>query len=220
MTNPFPQGQQLLVGANSNAGTFVGDNQEGENSSNVYMMISHIGIAMGACDHSESETSKAKYVPETTEPLHIERPSIESIPRIPKGSTKRSTINPNARAAQNYSIVEDMAQIPCAMLALEVFQSCPTQRSALLLEIGAIDPKNSLVLTFDMLNVKKRLPHHMAFQIKYRYQKTNIFQTVIDEGASTCVMSMSCWKANGSPSAVPSLTLLMTFVLGCVIFFP
>ncbi len=77
--------------------------------------------------------------------------------------------------------------------------------------IGAVDPTNSLVLTFDMLNVKKRLPHHMAFQIKSTYRKINIFRIIIDEGASTCVMSMSCWKAIGSPSAVPSPTVLTAF---------
>lgn len=75
----------------------------------------------------------------------------------------------------------------------------------------AVDPNNSLALTFDMHNVKKRLPHHMAFQIKSTYQKTSIFRTVIDEGASTCVMSMSCWKDIGSPSAIPSPTLLTAF---------
>ena len=77
--------------------------------------------------------------------------------------------------------------------------------------IGAVDSNNSLFLTFDMLNVKKRLPGHMAFRIKSTYQKINIFRTIIDEGASTCVMSMSCWKAIGSPSAVPSPTLLTAF---------
>ena len=77
--------------------------------------------------------------------------------------------------------------------------------------IGAVDPKNSLVLTFDMLNVKKRIPHHMAFQIKSTYQKTNIFRTIINEGASTCMMSMSCWKAIRSPSVFPSPTLLTAF---------
>ena len=97
------------------------------------------------------------------------------------------------------------------MSALEVLQSCPAQRSALLSAMGTVDPSNSLALTFDMSNVKKRLPHHMAFQIKSTYQKTNIFRTVVDEGASTCVMSMSCWKAIGSPSVVPSPTLLTAF---------
>ena len=72
-------------------------------------------------------------------------------------------------AAQNNSIVEDLAQIPCVVPALEVLQLCPAQRSALLSEIKVVDPKNSLVLTFDMVNVKKRLPHHMAFQLKSTY---------------------------------------------------
>ena len=51
----------------------------------------------------------------------------------------------------------------------------------------------------------------MAFKIKSTYRKINIFRTVIDEVASTCVMSMSCWKAIGSPSAIPSATLLNAF---------
>jgi hypothetical protein len=32
----------------------------------------------------------------------------------------------------------------------------------------------------------------------------NIFHTVVDEGASTCVMSLSCWKAIGQPKLSPS----------------
>ena len=101
---------------------------------------------------------------------------------MPKASTKRPTINPNARAAQNYSIVEDLAQSPCAMSALEVIQSCLAQCSAFLTVIGATNPKNSLLITFDMTNFKKRLPHHMAFHIKSSYRKCNIFRTVVDEG--------------------------------------
>ena len=62
-----------------------------------------------------------------------------------------------------------------------------------------------------MHNVKWIPPHYMDFQIKSTYRKTIIFQMVIDEGASTCVMSMSCWKAIGSPSVVPSPTLLIAF---------
>lgn len=65
------------------------------------------------------------------------------------GSEKCSTINPNVRETHNYSIVEYMAQSPCAMSALEVLQSCPAQRSALLTKIRAFDPKKSLVITFD-----------------------------------------------------------------------
>ena len=57
--------------------------------------------------------------------------------------------NPNARAAQNYSVVEDLAQAPCAMSTLEVLQSCPTQRKALLSSIGAIDPNDTGLIMFD-----------------------------------------------------------------------
>ena len=84
-------------------------------------------------------------------------------------------INPNARAAQNYSVVEDLAQSPCAMSTLEVLQSCPAQRSALLIDIGDVDPKNSLMITFDMSNFKKRLPHHMDFHIISSFRKFTIF---------------------------------------------
>ena len=38
-----------------------------------------------------------------------------------------------------------------------------------------------------------------------------IERAVVDEGASTCVMSLSCWKALGSPEMVPSNTLLTSF---------
>ena len=34
---------------------------------------------------------------------------------------------------------------------------------------------------------------------------------MINEGAPTCVMSISCWKALGSPKLVPSNTLLTAF---------
>jgi hypothetical protein len=39
----------------------------------------------------------------------------------------------------------------------------------------------------------------------------NIFRTVVDEGASTCVMLLACWKAIDQPILSPSPTLLTTF---------
>ena len=141
LTNPFPQGQQLVVDANQNPGASSGGTQEGDIPSNIFMMSAHADIATRSHDYGGEESSKAKDVIDATEPLHITKPTIESMPRMPKASSKRSTINPNARDGQNYLIVEDLAQIPCAMSALEVLQSCPAQRSALLTAIGAIDPK-------------------------------------------------------------------------------
>ena len=141
LTNPFPQGQQLVVSANQNPRASSGGTQEGEIPSNIYMMSAHVDVTTRSRDYGGQESSKAKDIPDATKPLHIMKPTVESIPRIPKAYSKRSIINPNARAAQNYSIVEDLAHSPCAMSALEVLQSCSAQRSALLTAIGAIDPK-------------------------------------------------------------------------------
>nr|KUM49932.1 hypothetical protein ABT39_MTgene3160 [Picea glauca]QHR89049.1 hypothetical protein Q903MT_gene3068 [Picea sitchensis] len=47
------------------------------------------------------------------------------------------------------------------MSALEVLQSCPTQRKALLLAIGG-----SSIITFDTDYSKPRLSHQIAFQIQ------------------------------------------------------
>jgi hypothetical protein len=44
-----------------------------------------------------------------------------------------------------------------------------------------------------------------------KYFTHNIFCTVVDEGASTCVMSLACWKVIGQPSLSHSPTLLMVF---------
>jgi hypothetical protein len=58
-------------------------------------------------------------------PLQIEKTLGETMKRIPKGAFKKASHNPNTRAAQNYFVVEDLSQTPCAMSALEVLQSCP-----------------------------------------------------------------------------------------------
>ena len=60
-------------------------------------------------------------------PLQIEGLVSDSILRPPKASIRRAMHNPNARATQNYGVVEDLAQAPCAMSILEVLQSCPAQ---------------------------------------------------------------------------------------------
>jgi hypothetical protein len=134
---------------------------------------------------------------------------------IPKGAFKKSSHNPNARAAHNYSVVEDLSQTPCTMSALEVFQSCPAQRKALLMTLGSTETCNPGTIMLDTTDLKPHLPYHVAFQIVVAHPtKTftwNIFCTVVDEGASTCVMSLSCWKAIGQPILSPSPTLLTAF---------
>jgi hypothetical protein len=107
--------------------------------------------------------------------------------------------------------VEDLAQAPSAMSALEVLQSCPAQRKALLKAIGGIDPTDTNLIVFDLDDHIPRLPPQLAFQIQVVVSDKNICRTVIDEGASTCVMSFACWKAIGSPPLNESQNTLKAF---------
>ena len=127
----------------------------------------------------------------------IEKPA-EIMPKIPKGFFKKTLHNPNGRAAENYFIFEYLAQTPCAMSTLEVSQICPTQQDALLAALGSMD-SSSLMEKFHLSDVKILLPYHVALSIDV-IRGGNIFgREFVDEGDSTCVMSLSCWKAFGSP---------------------
>ena len=129
----------------------------------------------------------------------------------PKSTFRKVVFNPNALATQFSNVVEDLAQEPCAMSTLEVLQSCPTQRKNLLTTLGALDPDNSNLIHFNVKNYNYRLPHKLAFQIIMNVVEKKVFRTVLDEGASTSVLSLSCWKAIGSPELMKSLTTLKSF---------
>jgi hypothetical protein len=49
------------------------------------------------------------------------------------------------------------------MLALEVLQSCPTQKKALLKDIGGIDPIDTNLIIFDLEYHIPRLRHQLSF---------------------------------------------------------
>jgi hypothetical protein len=83
-------------------------------------------------------------------PLQIKKPSFDSILHPPKSTIRKSTFNTSSRATQNYNIVEDLAQEPCAMSALEVLQHCPSQHRTLLAAIDTFDPESSNNLTFNL----------------------------------------------------------------------
>lgn len=55
-------------------------------------------------------------------------------------------------------------------------------------------------LVLDMEKCKPPLSHQLAFQVQIFLKGRGIHRTVIDEGASTCIMSASCWLALGSPT--------------------
>jgi hypothetical protein len=77
--------------------------------------------------------------------------------------------------------------------------------------IGGIDPTDTNLIVFDLDDHIPRLPPQLAFQIQVVVSDKNIFQTVIDEGASMCVMSFACWKAIGSPPLNESQNTLKAF---------
>jgi hypothetical protein len=57
----------------------------------------------------------------------ISHPNIETLLHIPRILLRRNFHNPQARAAHNYILVDDLAQYPIAMSVLEIIQTCPTQ---------------------------------------------------------------------------------------------
>ena len=114
--------------------------------------------------------------------------------RPPKSTLRKVVFNPNAQAAQFVNVVEDLAQAPCAMSTLEVLQSCPTQCKKLLTALGDLDPDHTNLIHFNVENYKSRIPHKIAFQTIMKVVGKKVFRTVIDEGASTSVLSLYFWK--------------------------
>ena len=86
------------------------------------------------------------------------------MPKILKGVFKKAFHNLNSRVASNYSVVEYLAQTPCAMSVLEVLQSCPAQQDSLLADLGSMD-SSSLMVKFNMSDVKMCLPYHVTLLV-------------------------------------------------------
>jgi hypothetical protein len=218
LTNPFQHGKNLTQASTSAEGGSQETFPPPNNSSvaNVYMVRGDALITTRAHDYSKpsaSEKGKEAEIPSLT--LQIEKMLGETMTRIPKGAFKKDSHNPNARATHNYSVVEDLSQTPCAMSALEVLQSCPAQRKALLIALVSTETCNPGTIMLDTTELKPHLPYHVAFHIVVAHPTKmftcNIFHIVVNEGALTCVMSLACWKAIGQPTLSPSPTLLTVF---------
>ena len=67
------------------------------------------------------------------------------------------------------------------------------------------------MIYFNVENYKSRLPYKLAFQIILKVVGKKVFRMVLDEGASTSVLSLTCWKSLGSPKLVTSPTTLKAF---------
>ena len=103
-----------------------------------------------------------------------------------------------SNAAHNYSIVNNLAQSPTAMSTLEVLQSCPKQQKSLLSALGVVDPADTCMMAFDLDKATPRIPSNVAFQIPISVQNITIHQCVIDEGASTCIISKNVCQKLGA----------------------
>jgi hypothetical protein len=160
----------------------------------------------------ESIPTSAKTNPTPTgPPLVIPRPSDEPPLRIPRIPLRRNVHNPQARAAHNYSLVDDLARSPTAMLVLGVLQTCPTQQKSLLSALGAVDPVDTRLITFNLDSCEPRLPAAVAIQIPVKIWNITIHRCIIDEGESTCIMSKTVWQKLGSPELIPSTITLRAY---------
>jgi hypothetical protein len=97
------------------------------------------------------------------------------------------------------------------MSVLEVLQTCPTQRKSLLSALGAVDPTDARLITFDLDSSEPRLPTAVAIQVPVKIRNITIHRCIIDEGASTCIMSKTVWQKLGSPELTPSAITLRAY---------
>ena len=97
------------------------------------------------------------------------------------------------------------------MSALEVLQTCPPHRKSLLSALGVSDDISSSIIKFETMGVYPHLPYYVSLLIHVECLNNTIMRTVIDEGATTSMMSLSCWKGLGSPMLSQSSNMLTTF---------
>jgi hypothetical protein len=174
LTNPFQHGQNLTQDSTSAKGGSQGPSPSLNNpaSVNVYMMKGYAFILTRVHDYSKPNTyEKGKEAELPSLPLQIKKTLGETMTRIPKGTFKKASHNPNTRATHNYSVVEDLSQTPCAMSSLEVLQSCPSQRKDLLVILGSTKTCSPGTIMLDTTNLKPHLPYHVAFQIVVAHPK-------------------------------------------------
>jgi hypothetical protein len=139
LTQPFPQQQSMVSQTPSPGGSSSHPHDEASTSAHIYMfnginLTTHsktydtpVKLDKGKLnngtdtlpDPSPSSVSPPSVNP-PSRPLQIEKPPFDSILHPPKSTIRKSTFNPSSRAVQNYNIVEDLAQAPCAMSALKV----------------------------------------------------------------------------------------------------
>ena len=181
----------------------------------LMMSSDEVNLQTRRNQYGSTPEAQPAHTPTNTHPtdqsLRIPPPPLDGAPKAPRFPLRRINNNPNARAASNYNIVDDLAQSPAAMSALEVLKNCPSQRKTLLSAIGAIDPHDSQLMAYDLDHSEPRLPSNLSFQVTVSIRNFVVHRCIIDEGASTCVMPTSIWQKMGSPPLQPSSTALRAY---------
>ena len=178
LTNPLPQNQNMNSRTHDHSG---GDQYLPEGSGRGCInMVRDAKVVTRVKDYGSSQPSPGKEPNPPGNPLCIEKPvdKLEVAPHIPKGVLKCSGHNPNARAAQNYYVVEDLGHTPCAMSALEVLQSCHLQRKALLSSLGVNDDNSSSMIKFETAGLQPRFPYYVSLLIHVECLNMTIKHTV------------------------------------------
>lgn len=99
--------------------------------------------------------------------------------------------------------MDDLAQSPTACQPLRLFDLSITVE-VLTISFGCCRPSDARLITFNLDKAEPRIPPFIAFQIPVTMKKRIVHRCIIDEGASTRVMSANVWKKLGSPDLVPS----------------
>ena len=108
LTNPLPHIQNM----NSRTHDQSGGDQDPQEACSGHGCINMV--------HATKLVTHAKDYGSSQQDLGKEPAPPRSLLHNTKGVLKHSRHNPNARAAQNYSIVEDLGHTPCAMPTLKV----------------------------------------------------------------------------------------------------
>jgi hypothetical protein len=219
LQNPIPhQGvintQQDTRHPPPHVGQYINPNNPADHT---ILITSEEGILLQTRSRQYHETAESPPIPPETNPtltgppLVIPRPSTKPPLRIPRIPLRRNVHNPQAREAHNYILVDDLAQSLAAMSVLEVLQTCPTQRKSIPSTLGAVDPADTRLITFDLDSGEPHLPALIVFQIPVKIRNITVHQCIINEGASTCIMSKTVWQKLGSPELIPSAITLRAY---------
>jgi hypothetical protein len=139
LTHPFPQQQFMVAQTPSPGGSSSHPHDEASKSAHIYIFneinlttLSKTYDTLGNPDKGKV-TNSISTLPDPWPsfispplvnprygPLQIEKPTFDSILHPPKSTIHKSTFNPSSCATQNYNIVEDLSEAPCARSTLEV----------------------------------------------------------------------------------------------------